>query len=234
MNRSVSRLDRWFLPAMSVVIAMVVVYGFSFTVAENLLHPAYPRPWVLYVHAIVTAGWILLFITQAALVGLRRVDLHRRLGRWGLVHGATIPVLAVATALAMARVRLAHGEAGAADSLPIPINDAVAFTATFALAGGWRKRPEYHRRLMFLATCVLTAAAFGRIPALDHAEWFYLGVDALILAGALRDRVVEGRVHPVYRYGLPAIVIGQLITACVRWTPQWLALAPRLFAASPQ
>jgi len=29
---------------MSLVIAAVVIYGFSHTINENLIHPAYPRP----------------------------------------------------------------------------------------------------------------------------------------------------------------------------------------------
>jgi hypothetical protein len=214
---------------MSVAIAAVVIYGFGFTVADNLIHPAYPRPWVLYVHAAVMAAWIALFILQAGLVRLRRLDAHRRIGQAGLVLGAVIPILGMATAIAMAKVRLAHGDADAAVSFPIPVNDATGFAVAFGLAALWRRRPEYHRRLMFVATCILTGAAFGRMPVLDHAEWFYSGVDALILIGAVRDLAVSGNVHVVYRYALPAVVCGQLMTAYVRWTPQWLKLAPVLF-----
>jgi len=82
---------------------------------------------------------------------------------------------------------------------------------------------------MFIATCTLTGAAFGRMPVLDHAEWFYSGVDALILVGAVHDLAVNGRVHIVYWYALPAVVCGQLLTAYIRWTPEWLSLAPTLF-----
>jgi hypothetical protein len=218
-----------FFLLMSVVIAAVVIYGFGFTVADNLIHPAYPRPWVLYVHAVVMAAWIALFILQAGLVRLRRLDVHRRIGQAGLALGAVIPILGMATAIAMAKVRLAHGDADAAVSFPIPVNDATGFAVAFALAALWRRRPEYHRRLMFVATCILTAAAFGRMPVLDHAEWFYAGVDALLLIGAVRDLAVSGKVHVVYRYALPAVVCGQLLTAYVRWTPEWLKLAPVLF-----
>lgn len=218
-----------FFLLMSVVIAAVVIYGFGFTIADNLIHPAYPRPWVLYIHAVVMSAWIALFILQASLIRLRRPDLHHTLGQAGLVFGAVIPVLGIATAIAMAKVRLAHGDADAAVSFPIPVNDATGFAVAFGLAALWRRRPEYHRRLMFVATCILTGAAFGRMPVLDHAEWFYAGVDVLILIGAARDLVVSRKVHVVYRYALPAVVCGQLLTAYVRWTPGWLGLAPALF-----
>lgn len=229
LNRSVGERERSFFLIMSIVISIVVVYGFSHTIGDNLIHPAYPRPLILYAHAFISFTWVLLFIVQTSLVRMHRVDLHRRLGQWGLVHGSLIIVLGIPTAIAMAQLRLAHGDPDAAVSFPIPVNDMLAFTAMFVLAALWRKRPEFHRRLMFMATCILTAAAFGRIPILDHAEWFYTGVDALILIGALRDLAVTGSIHPVYRYGLPGVILGQLVTAYFRWTPTWLAMAPQLF-----
>ena len=224
-----ARLRDPFFLLMSVVIAAVVIYGFGFTVADNLIHPSYPRPWVLYVHVAVMAAWMVVFILQASLIRLRRPDLHRQVGRAGLWLGAVIPVLGIATAIAMAKVRLAHNDADAAVSFPIPMNDSIGFAVAFALAAWWRQSPEYHRRLMYVATCIVTGAAWGRMPLLDHAEWFYSGVDALILIGAARDLVRTGTIHVVYRYALPAVVCGQLLTAYIRWTPEWLSAAPAIF-----
>jgi uncharacterized integral membrane protein len=58
---------------MSLLIAAVVIYGFSFTVDFNLLHPAVPRPLIVWVHAAVFSGWILFFILQTGLVRTRKV-----------------------------------------------------------------------------------------------------------------------------------------------------------------
>jgi len=58
--------DQFFL-LMAVVIAAVVIYGFGFTIGDNLIHPAYPRPLVLYIHAAVMSAWIALFIVQAGM-----------------------------------------------------------------------------------------------------------------------------------------------------------------------
>jgi hypothetical protein len=82
---------------------------------------------------------------------------------------------------------------------------------------------------MWIATCALTAAAWGRMPWLDHAEWFWAGVDALILVAAMRDLLVTGSVHVVFRYALPAIVAGQFLVAWLRWSPWWLQTAAGLF-----
>jgi hypothetical protein len=221
--------SRYFYFTQSLVIAAIVIYGFSLTIGDNLLHPAYPRPLILYVHGAVFSAWVCLFILQSALVKAGHGATHRRVGQWAAVLGLLMPVIGVATALAMAQLRARHGEPDAAGSLPISTFDMVAFTSFFGLALYWSKRPEFHRRLVFIATCALTAAPFGRIPALDHADWFYTGVDALIATGVVRDLIVDKRIHPVFLYGLPAMIAGQVAVASFRWSPWWVAFAHNLY-----
>lgn len=207
------RLDQSFYLFMSLLIAAIVVYGFSFTVGRNLFHPAVPRPLILYVHAAVFSGWLVLLFLQSALVRARRVQWHRRLGWFGAALGVAIPVLGTSTAITMGRFNIAKLQSTHAESdLMIPLFDMVAFTTTFALAIYWRKKPEFHRRLVLVATCALSAAAFGRFPQwLLPAQLFYAGVDALILLGVIRDLIVNGRIHPVYLYVLPAFIVGQSV-----------------------
>lgn len=214
---------------MGLLVVGIIVLGFSFTFREGLANPTYPHPAVLYFHIAAFSAWLALFITQSWLVSARRADVHRKIGPWGLALGAALPFLGIATAISMTRAHVAHGEVEVADSFLIPVWDMIAYTTAFILAVKWRRRPDYHRRAMWIATCALTAAAWGRMPWLDHAEWFYTGVDALILIALVRDLVVTGSVHPVFRYGLPMIVIGQFVLAWVRWSPWWLHMAPTLF-----
>ena len=46
-------LDRYFYFGMSLLVAAVVVFGFSHTIGANLFHPDIPRPLLLHIHAIV-------------------------------------------------------------------------------------------------------------------------------------------------------------------------------------
>jgi hypothetical protein len=87
----------------------------------------------------------------------------------------------------------------------------LAFTVFFGLAVLWRRRPEYHRRLMLLAACALTAAAWGRMPGPVSVPYisFYCGVDGLILMGVLRDLIVNRKAHVVYLWSLPAVALLQ-------------------------
>ena len=216
---------------MSTLIAGLVIYGFSLTIGRNLIHPTVPRPRILFVHAATFFAWVVLFVGQTALIQTKHVRWHRRLGLAGLVLGVAIPLVGIATALAMARFNVLHGVHGAehaAAFLIIPINDMVAFGVAFALAIWWRKKPEFHRRLMLVATCCLTAAAFARFPFITIPEirW-YGGVDVLILLGVLHDLVVLRKVHAVYCYAVPLIVLGQVATMSffLRHTPQWMLIA---------
>jgi hypothetical protein len=216
-----SLLGRPFYLIMALIIATVVAYGFSHTIDRNLIHPAVPKPFILYLHAATFSGWLVLFLTQTSLVWSRNVSWHKRVGLFGVALGAAIPVIGVATAIVMAKFEVAHGARDTAPFLAIPFNDMIVFVVCFALAVAWRRWPEYHRRLMLVATCGLTAAGFGRFPMIPH-DWFYAGVDVLILLGVMRDLMVMKRVHPVYLWALPSMIAGQLIAMSIYiGQPSW-------------
>ena len=215
-------LDKYFYFGMSLLVTAVVVYGFSHTVDQNLIHATPPRPGILWAHGIVFSGWLAFFIFQSALVRTHNVKLHRRTGWFGAGLGALIPVLGISTAIVMDKFVFSQlHRADIKVFFSIQSWDMIAFTIPFWLAVYWRRKPEFHRRLVLLATCALTAAGFGRFPFLPN--WgFYAGVDALILLGVARDLIVNRRIHVVYRYALPAFVAGQIV-AFQLWThhPQW-------------
>jgi len=222
-------LGDYFYFGMSWLILVVVAYGFSHTVDRNLIHPAIPRPGILYVHAAVFTGWLFLFVLQSALVRTRNVRIHRSVGWFGMGLGGAMPFLGVATAIVMGRfdtVQLHQTDAEL--TLIIPLWDMVSFGAAFAMAMYWRKRPEFHRRLILIACCALTAASFGRFPErVLPPALFYAGVDTLILLGPVRDLITERSIHRVYRYALPLIVAGQSVVMYTLFhsPASWLRIA---------
>ncbi len=231
--KSASLWDRPFYFWMSLLIAAVVVYGFSFTVNANLFHPPSPRPAILYAHATLFTGWLVFLIVQSSLVRTRNVQVHRKLGWFGLAMGVAVPFVGVATAIAMGRLHLREGDTTAPAFLIVPFWDMVAFSVPFALAFYWRAKPEFHRRLILMASCALTAAAFSRFPIAAISDvWFYAGVDILILLGFVRDLIVTKGVPPVYLYGLPLLMLGQLTTMYTNLhsLPAWMRIAHALLA----
>jgi hypothetical protein len=222
-------LNKYFYFFMSLLIAVTIVYGFSRTVNQNLIHATPPRPFILYLHAAVFTGWLIFFIFQSVLVRTHNVRVHRQTGWFGVALGVAILFVGISTAITMARFKILYLHSTDADSfLVVPLFDIICFIIPFALAIYWRKRPEFHRRLLLMATCALTAAAFGRFPAsILSPNWFYAGVDLLILLGVVRDLIVNRRIHQVYRYGLPAIILGQIIVTYTftHNSPFWLKIA---------
>jgi hypothetical protein len=224
-------LDQYFYFGMAILIAMVVVYGFSNTVEDNLfrpVHPAIPRPRILYLHAALFLAWIGFFIVQTGLVRAKNLRLHRSLGVFGFVLGISMFWVGLATAVALRKYRLAHDSTETAAFLAIPLNDLFDFTIAFALGLYWRQRPEFHRRLMLFATCALTGAAFARFPlaVMNNPWFFYAGTDLLVGFAALRDLIVARRIHPVYLYGLPAMMVGEYsgVYLFLHRPPVWLAI----------
>jgi hypothetical protein len=96
------------------------------------------------------------------------------------------------------------------------------FGACMALAIYFRKRPEYHRRLVFMASCQLMQAAFVRFHYIGFHDLFYPALDVLIVAGMLRDLVVDRRVGKVYLYVFPAMIALQAFASYLeRVNPSW-------------
>jgi hypothetical protein len=209
INRLRGLLGKYFYFFMALLIGVVVVYGFSHTVDHYLIHAVPVRPWILYLHGAVFSGWVVFLILQSALVRIHKVSVHRTLGWFGVALGVVIPVLGLSTAITMDRFNIVQFHSkGVSPFLAIQVNDMVCFTTLFALAILWRRRPEFHRRLILVASCALTSAAIARFPFVP-LEWSYVGVDLLVFMGVVRDLIVNKRVHTVYRYALPLMIVSQ-------------------------
>ncbi len=224
-------VDKYFYFAMSLLVAAIVVWGFSHTVDQNLFHAAPPRPLLLWFHGSAFSGWVLFFIFQSALVRTHNVKWHRFFGWFGAALGTVMVALGVTTAIVMTRfdTQTLH-EPGGDAFLIVPFYDVAAFATLFTLAVLWRKKPELHRRLIFVATCGLLAAAFGRFPYLSDHNLFYVGVDAVILLGVVRDLLVNRRVHRVYLIAVPALILCQAIVVytMANGSAWWLRIADRI------
>ena len=98
----------------------------------------------------------------------------------------------------------------------------IVFGVLIALAIYWRTRPDLHRRLIFIATCGLMDAPIARFDYVFDHNLFFPFLDLLILLGVGRDLLVEGRVHKVYRYALPLLIVGQSLAVYMwRGDPSW-------------
>jgi len=218
-------VHRYFYFAMSLLLAAIVVTGFKRTVSDNLFHPAIPRPFILWIHGAAFASWVIFFICQSTLVRVRKVSWHRSIGWFGAGLATVMVPLGVITAIIMARfdtVKLHQSESDAHAFLSIPFYDMIVFGVLIVLAIYWRTKPELHRRLIFIATCGLMDAPVARFDYVFDNNLFFPCLDLLILLGVGRDLLVDGRVHKVYRYALPLLIVGQSLAIYMwRSNPSW-------------
>jgi hypothetical protein len=221
-------VDKYFYFTMGLFAAAIVVSGFSHTVDQNLFHAAVPRPLILWFHGGVFSAWVAFFIFQSGLVRTHNVKWHRFFGWFGAGLGTAMVPLGITTSIIMGRFdTYVKHEPGSDAFLIVPFYDMLAFATLFGLAVWWRKRPELHRRFIFIATCGLLAAAFGRFQYLSVHNLFYAGVDSVILLGVVRDLLVNRRVHRIYLIALPVLILCQMfvvhtLTSGSAW---WLRIA---------
>jgi len=215
-------IDKYFYLAASLLFAAIVIAGFSRTVDQNLLHAAPPRPVLLWIHGFAFTSWIVVYIAQSMLVRTHHVAWHRLFGWFAAALGAFMVPLGLTVAVIMGRFDAVVLHLSDPAFLSVPFFDMLVFGLLVSLAILWRKKPELHRRLLFLATCCLLDAPFGRFDFLFNNSLFFPCLDAVILLGLARDMLVNRRIHIVYRYAFPAILVGQaFIIYLWRGAPAW-------------
>jgi hypothetical protein len=214
----------------AVAAVLVVFSGFARTFFLNGYLAHFPLTGLLVLHGLVMTLWFTLFLVQVRLVASHRTAVHRRLGVLGAV--LALLVLAVGTTVAIVGARAGHAPPGAPPALvflAIPIGDMVMFAALVGTALWMRRRPEYHKRLMLLATLGILTAAIARIPidALQSAGLpaFFAVTDLLILACVTVDTIRHRRLHPAFGWGFGFVVLTEVGRFLLAGTPQWMVFA---------
>lgn len=210
-------------------IAILIIFGFSQSVGRIVIHSPYPNPPILYIHMGVATFWLILTLLQAVLIQNGQVGLHKWVGIATLPLGGIIPVIGVPLTITMTRLHLREGYAVDDREMIFPLSDTVHFIFLYWLAIWWRRSPETHKRLMLMTAITFTRAAFFRYPVSMHQEaWVLFGMDCLILIGAARDLLVDGRINRVYLVGFPIMASAQALEHWVSRAGWWKAIADEI------
>lgn len=193
----------------------VVLTGFSTTYIIPMARRSFSAPWVVHLHGASALGWVLLLIYQARLVGTRRTPQHRRLGQAGLPLALLVWATGIATALWAAKRDLPEIGTAATSSLGGTATGLSLYLLLVIAAILARRRPDWHKRLIVLATIQVLWPAFFRLRHLlpmvpQPGIWLAIVLAYLPIAvAALRDRMRYGWIHPVWLFAAPAVVIEQ-------------------------
>jgi hypothetical protein len=157
--------DNYFFSVMALLILATVFVGFARTYFLAGIFRA-PLPSLLvHIHGAVFSTWILLLITQIALVSAGRIDLHRRLGLAGFALACLMVVLGVMTATGlMARGRSPVPVFDPKTFYAIPMGGMLIFATLIFFAYRQRINPAAHKRLILIATISILDAPTGRPP----------------------------------------------------------------------
>jgi hypothetical protein len=171
-----------------------------------------PDPAIVHVHGWTFFAWYVLLVVQSALVQSRRMSLHRTLGG----TSAALASLMVGTGVVVIGVRmadaLATGDPFWSTSGPAVFATLVLFAGFYLAALRLRRRPEWHKRLMIVTSVGGMGAATFRLCMVlfgpGSAVWLgLLGSNLFIVAGIVRDRLYDKRVHPAWWIGLSTCVV---------------------------
>jgi len=157
------RADDLFFIFAAVLILLTVFIGFARTYyLAGVFHAKLPS-LLVHFHGAIFTCWILLFITQIALVSSHRIRWHMRLGIAGMFLAGLMVLVGFATLIAVVRRHAVF-----AMGLDTLFAGDVLQLSTFALLVGWgflaRRDGPAHKRLMILGTVALLGPALARWP----------------------------------------------------------------------
>lgn len=195
----------------------VVGFGFGVTYAAPMLRRTFSAPWYVHIHGASALSWLLLVILQALLVRKQRTPVHRRIGQAALPLAVIVWASGIATAVWAAKRDLVGIGTAATSALSGTATGLSLFVLLVAAAMATRRRADWHKRFVMLATIQLLWPAFFRLrhwfPTVPDPDiWFALVLAySPILIAAGRDRWRYGAVHPVWLLVAPALVLGQVL-----------------------
>ncbi len=195
------------------------------------------RQWLLHLHVAVSMGWLVLVAMQAWLAMTGRGSLHVAIGRWGMWFGVAVVVIGLGFALLLIARKAAVGGPVSVERLFVaPLFDMLVFS--IFLGGAWltRRRPDFHKRYILLATTTLVIPGVGRLPffngtgsvALADVVPYLLVWLSPVLIAVIHDWRKHRLIHPVYIFGMGLMVAlryRQLLRETDAWRDfmHWLA-----------
>jgi hypothetical protein len=217
-DNTLRRRTPLFFPVMTTLLWALSIGAFSDNLFTDVGQPSNRDPKMV-VHGLFGLAWASLFATQAWLVNVRRVSLHRRMGQATFLVAIGLTVTTLYLFYDGFRGWAAMVPETLANRLLLPV-----FVVCVALAYVRRTRPDWHKRLLLIGTMALLEPVLARLydplfawaipvgidKALDQALFLtYLFSTWALLVGSmwLHDRATIHRIHPVTLAGSGAILL---------------------------
>jgi hypothetical protein len=200
---------------------------------------------LMHIHALLFTSWLVLLVGQNWRIAQGRLDHHRGWGLIGIALATAMLLVGYMTAIVGLEERYAQGHGDNARAfLIVPFFSITVFYGFVIAAIANIRRPEWHKRFIFVATASALIAAVARF-FLIYNRGFGPGVrpgnfppnpvnasvpaliivSLLIVSGMIHDWRTRGRPHPAWTIGLAVLLGGGLLRTPLASTPAWLTFA---------
>jgi hypothetical protein len=222
--------DRRFYLFVTVLTAAIVFAGFARTFFLNAFFAKLHLPSLFILHGIVFSCWLVILVTQSALVSAKQIRIHQKLGYASIAIVVSMFSLGwIMSVQAAQRGFTPPGGPPPLSFLAFQILGLVLFTALVSAGFLLRNRPETHKRLMIVATVTILTPALARVFLLFNTNLIIfkaLGVQlAILLVCVAYDFFARKRVHSAYIWGTVAFVAFIPLAILGGSTGVWLSLA---------
>lgn len=228
------RFERLFYLSVASLFLALVFWTFARTFYLKSLFGTPALPLLLHIHGLVMTGWPVLLVVQASLISARRVDWHRRMGVFGTVWAALVVILGSVTTLhAAAREVRGHTQIARIQMFitTLDLLQMLLFAGFVTAAILWRRRSDYHKRLMLLTIACMLPDALARLPvSFMTNSRILIGLDAFVILCVGIDTLRNRRLHPAFGWGGLLFILTFHIALVAALTPTWIAFASGLLS----
>lgn len=216
----------------AIVAVLLVFAGFARTYYLKAFFATPALPTLLHLHGAILTLWFVLFFVQVRLVAAHRVDLHRLLGAFGAMLAVLVFWVSSAVAIQAARrdyLADPHSDAALSFLAFLLLGELLSFGCFISIGLLLRRRPETHKRLMFLGSCCFLGAPIIRIP-LQFVQtlnaWTIFGIiDSIPIAFISYDTIRNRKLHPAFLWGGIAFVLVNPTLVFFSKTALWIHFA---------
>jgi len=244
--------DRNFFLLLLMLIWAALVSGFGYDMVQLNMKGKLHFSLVVHLHAAAYTGWLVLFTAQILLVRTKNLALHKKLG---LVSLGLIPLMVLFGILTVFIV--AKRDYGTPNSdlhfICVQFGNLLMFSSLAGVGIYLRKNYVVHKRLMLLATLVLTEPGFARwfsfkiAPFFGDYFWNYKTVSQgygrfwifevlpqliLILAIGVYDLVTRKQLNKAYLWGLLFFVLVTGIEGVLYYSDTWFTMMKQMIGVA--
>ena len=198
---------RWHFPVGCGLLLLLSLIAFWDNLVSDVTQPSNSNP-AMIIHGLFLLAWMILLFAQSLLPRVGRTDLHRRFGPYVFLVAVGVVVSTVWLFAAVWRGWAAMSTEVVANRILLP-----SYAACMIAAYRTRRRADWHKRLVYCGTLLLSEPVLARtfdplaapfLPTMAPGEdmpiflSYLFGIwAAFFLALAIYDLLSRHRVHPV-------------------------------------